>query len=253
MGRNHADLAVTAIAAVLACAAAASGAPAALMVVLGIALFAAPGYLLAQLLLGPDIAGLERVAVVTGLALAVPVLGGLLLYAVGAPLHRAAWLGLLTGVTLAADVVLFLRRRADRAAPFSWRPAGWRLPRWHSAAFAAAVLIAASGLGLARLGVAIQPQPGFTQLWLAPQHRHDHTASLGVTNDQGSATRYRLVLLRNGQVLATWNLALADGQTWQRAVPFTGQYVLAANLYRLPDLTHAYRHVATSSDLAPGP
>jgi hypothetical protein len=252
MGRSHADLAVTAVLAVLACAAAASGAPAAVMIVLGIALLAAPGYLLGQLLLRPDLAGLERVAVVTGLALAVPALGGLLLYAAGAPLHRAAWLGLLAGVTLVADVVLFLRRRAGRAAPFRWQPPGWRLPRWHSAAFAAAVLIAAGGLGLARLGVAIQPQPGFTQLWLAPPDQHHHTASLGVSNDQGSTTRYRLVLLRNGRVRATWNLALADGQTWQRAVLFSGKDALAANLYRLPDLTHAYRHVAADGDRAPG-
>jgi hypothetical protein len=250
MGRSQADVGATALVAVLACGAAADGAPAAAMTVLGILLLAAPGYLLGQLLVGSQTTGVERVAVMAGLALAVPILGGLLLYAARVPLHRPGWLGLLAGVTLAGDIVLFLRRRAGRAAPFSW--SAWHVPRWHAAAFAAAVLIAACGVGLARTGAANQPQPGFTQLWLSPQQQNEHTLSLGVSNDQGGTTSYRLVLLRDGQVSATWNLRLANGRTWQRPVPFTGKYTLTANLYRLPDLTHPYRYVSTGNTTAAG-
>ena len=111
------------------------------------------------------------------------------------------------------------------------------------------MLVAAGGLGLARVGAAVQPQPGFTQLWLDGKN---HTAKLGVTNDQGSTTRYRLVLLRNSHVRDAWNLTLADGQTWQQAVPFSAKDKLAANLYRLPDLTHPYRYVATYSTKVAG-
>ena len=117
MARSQADVAVTAAVAVLACGAAASGAPTAVMIVLGIALFAAPGYLLSQLLLSSRVAGLERVAVATGLALCVPILGGVLLNAAGVPLHRPAWLGLLAGLTLVCDVALFLRRRSAERRP----------------------------------------------------------------------------------------------------------------------------------------
>jgi uncharacterized membrane protein len=267
MGRSQADIAATALVAVLACGAAASGAPAAAMIVLGIMLIAAPGYLLGQLLVGSRTAGLERVVVMTGLALAVPVLGGLLLYAAGVPLHRPGWLGLLAGVTLAADTALFARRRAaaagraDRpttqvqtvpsgsepgelqAAPGEPRSAG-RASRWHVAVFAVAVLVAAAAVGLAVTGAVRQPQPGFTQLWLSPQQQSAHTLSLGVTNNQGRATSYRLVLRRDGRVVGTWNLTLGEGRSWQRTVPFTGKQVLAAGLYRLPDLTHPYRHVS---------
>lgn len=254
MGRSNrvqADVGATALVAALACGAAASGASPAAMTVLGIMLFAAPGYLLGQLLVGPRTTGLERVAVMAGLALAVPILGGLVLYAVGVPLHRPGWLGLLAGVTLAGDVALFLRRRDGRAAPLRWPP-GWRVPPWHAAAFAAAVLVAAGAVGLARTGAARQPQPGFTQLWLSPQQQNGHIVSLGVSNDQGGTTSYRLVLLRNGRVSATWNLTLANGRTWQRSVPFTGKYTLTADLYRRPDLTHRYRYVSTGSTKAAG-
>jgi len=245
MGRSQADVVISAGAAALACGAAAIGVPTAVMVVLGVALFAAPGYLLSQLLTGSRIGGVERVAVATGLALVVPVLGGLLLYAAGVPLHRAGWLGLLAAVTLTCDVALFVRRRIGKAAPFSWRFEQWRMPLPRLAILAAAVLIAASALTLARLGVAVQPQPGFTQLWLAPQRQQAHTVVLGVSNDEGSTTSYRLVVLHNQQISATWNFTLAEGQTWQRPVPFTGTYTLVANLYRLPDLVHPYRYVTT--------
>jgi uncharacterized membrane protein len=261
MGRSQADVAATALVAVLACGAAASGAPPAAMIVLGITLMAAPGYLLGQLLAGSRTSGLERVAVMTGLALAVPVLGGLLLYAAGVPLHRPGWLGLLAGVTLAADTALFARRRAAAAGRAS-RPAtqvptippglaaparpgpAWRASRWHVAVFAVAVLVAAGAVGLAVVGAARQPQPGFTQLWLSPQRPGAHTLSLGVTNDQGRTTSYRLVLRRAGRVIDTWNVTLGGGRTWQRSVPFTGRQTMAAALYRLPDLMHPYRYVS---------
>jgi hypothetical protein len=251
MGRSQADVAATAVVAVLACVAAASGAPTVVMTVLGIALFAAPGYLLSRLLVGSGTTGLERAVVIAGLALAVPVLGGLLLYAVGVPLHRPGWLGLLAGVTLVSDAALYLRRRSGSVAPFSWHPPR-RVPGWPAAAFGAAILVAACAVGLARIGVADQPQPGFTQLWLSPQHQNGHTLSLGVSNDQGSTTSYRLELLGNGHTIATWDLTLANGATWQRAVPFTGTYALVADLYRLPDLTHPYRYVSTGSTQAAG-
>jgi hypothetical protein len=244
MARRQVDVAATAVLAILACDAAVSGAPVAVTAVLGLALLVMPGYLLSQLLLSSRIVGLERAVVATSLGLAVPVLGGLLLNEARVPLHRSSWLGLLAGVTLAADAVLFLRRHAGRVAPFTLRPHWWRIPPWHAAAFAAAVLVASGGLVLARIGAAIQPQPGFTQLWLSARNPNARTASLGVSNDEGSTTRYRLVLLRNDRLSTTWNLTLPDGTTWQQAVPFVGN-VLAANLYRLPDLTHPYRYVTT--------
>ena len=64
MSRRHEDLWVTFTVAVLACAAAALRAPVAVTAVLGLVLFAAPGYLLGQLLAGsgagPGAAGRER-------------------------------------------------------------------------------------------------------------------------------------------------------------------------------------------------
>jgi hypothetical protein len=110
--------------------------------------------------------------------------------------------------------------------------------------FAVAIVVAAAAVGLAATGAARQSQAHFTQLWLSPQRPGAHTLSMGVTNDEGSAASYRLVLRRGGQVIGTWSLTLGDGRTWQRQVPYTGKQVVAAGLYRQPDLTHPYRYVS---------
>jgi hypothetical protein len=99
----------------------------------------------------------------------------------------------------------------------------------------------------------MQHEPAFTQLWLSPRGGSTtaSTASLGITNDEGRTTRYRLILTRHGRASASWNVSLANGQTWQRSIAFSSSYPVSASLYRLPDLTHPYRHVATDEQ-APG-
>ena len=118
---------------------------------------------------------------------------------------------------------------------------------WQTAVCGAALVVAIGAVGLAREATVIQHQAGFTQLWLSARGETVATASLGVRNYQGSTQRYRLILLRQGHISVTWNLTLSNGQTWQRAVSITGNYIKAANLYLLPDLSHPYRHVATAS------
>jgi hypothetical protein len=248
MRRSNADIAVTAAAALISFVAVVVGAPVPVTTVLGIALVAAPGYLWGEVLLGSRVVGLERIGVAAGLALAVPVIGGLALYAAGVPLHRLAWAGLLASVALAGDAVLLIRGRPTPPESLRRSRGPKHVSAWHAAAFGAAVVIAVGAVTVARVGTAMQRYPGFTQLWLSPRHGDSRTAYLGVSNHQGELSRYRLVLLRNGHLSGTWNLTLSDGQTWQRTVTFTGKYSIAADLYRLPDLTHPYRYVAADGD-----
>jgi hypothetical protein len=250
MRGSQADVVATAAVAVLAIDTAVAPSPVWATAVIGFALFVSCGYLLGQVLFGTRISGLERVVVCGGLALAVPVLGGLVLYFAGVLLDRPAWLGLMIGVTLICDLVLYLRRRAGSAEPFQMPHVTGPGSPWHVVAFGIAVLLAVSALALAERGVAHQSEPKYTQLWLSPERDDASVGSLGVTNDQGAATQYRLVLLRRGKVSDTWNFTLADGQTWSRTVALTSKYTITANLYRLPDLTQPYRDV--NNGTAPG-
>jgi len=242
--RNHYDIAVAEVIALLGCVAFFVQLPNPVMVVLGLGLFAAPGYVWSEVFLGPRVRGLELVAVATGVALLVPVFGGLGLYAAGIPLHRTAWIGLLSVVTLlGAAVVVITRRRARE--PDDPRSRAAR-PRWSprtAVAFGAAVMIAAAAVGLAVASAEAQKYPGYTELWMTPVRTDQNAAILGVTNEQGGATRYRLVLRRKGRVSATWNLSLANGQTWRRTISFTSKYLIDADLYRLPDMSRPFREV----------
>jgi LPXTG-motif cell wall-anchored protein len=244
MRRRNKDIWGTLAVAALACAPAAAHVPVAVTAVLGLALFASPGYLLEQVLPGPERGGLERLAVCAGLALCVPVIGGLVLYLAGLRLDRASWLGLLAGVTLLAGLLLFLRRRRDTGpVPPSAR---W-LPRpAPCVAFGVAVLMAAGAVALARAGATVQYHPGFTQLWLAHPDSDAATVNLGVSNDEGATTRYQLVLLRHGHVADRWNLTLRNGQVWRRSPRYSEN--IAAHLYRLPGPDRVYREVGIGRD-----
>jgi hypothetical protein len=140
-------------------------------------------------------------------------------------------------------MALLLRRQNDLAADFGWQKEVKRPSARHAAAFGAAVVVAVGALRLARAGAAIQHYPGFTQLWLVDQGRNPATANLGFGNHEGRTMRYRLILLRSGHRIARWGLTLANGQTWRQSPVFSGRYTIEANLYRLPDLSHPYRHV----------
>ncbi|MEP7022247.1 MAG: hypothetical protein ABJB47_00205 [Actinomycetota bacterium] len=251
MRRDHLDLDVTGAVAVLACAAVVVGAPVPVTAVFGIALFAAPGYLLSQLLLGSALPALERAIAAAALAFCVPVLGGLLLYAAGIPLHRTAWLGLLAGLTLAGDVALLMRRRVSGPVAAVRRRPGRPVAARHAGAFGAAVLIVIGALAVARVGADKQPSPRFTQLWLVHRDADAPTASLGVGNHEGRTTQYRVVLLRNGRAAARWTFSLANGRSWHKSPGVTGSPAITVNLFRLPDGTTPYRHVSLSGDRTP--
>ena len=237
MSRRSTDLWVTFMVAVLACAAAAVRAPVAVTAGLGLVLFAATGYLLGQLLVRSGRTALERLAVSAGLALCVPVIGGLLLYVARLPLNRASWLGLLAGVTVVADVLLLVRRHRNRKAPA--RPgraperARWRLQPGPAAAFALAVLIAAGAVALAREGTSVQRYPGFT------------------ANKEGATTGYHLVLLHHGVPLGNpRKLTLRNGQVWRLSLRSTTD--VTAHLYRLPSFKRIYREVSIGAGRSPG-
>jgi hypothetical protein len=248
---NISDIAIAEAIAILGCVAFFVHLPEPVMIVLGLGLFAAPGYVWSEVFLSPQQRGLERVAVATGLALMVPVFGGLGLYAARMPLNHTAWVGLLSMVTLAGTVVALIRRWRQHD-PSPRRPRRRRRSAWHGVAFGAAVVIAAGAVGLAVVSAEAQKNPGYTQLWLTPLPGQPSRASLGVDNEQGGTAQYRLVLLRKGRVSATWALTLANGQTWQRTISYTTSSAMAADLY-LPGLQDPYRQVDNGAPPPPKP
>jgi len=253
MRHRQVAVAITAVVAVSSCVTVFVGVPILLKNVLGIGLLAAPGYIWAEILLNYHVDWLQRAAVAVGLALALPVLGGLALHAAGVALHRSAWIGLLAALVLTGDTILLARRRAVRPVPQARRPEAPRVSVHRALALGIAAAVAIGALGLARAGAVGQQYHGFTQLWLTTRAPKASTVSLGVSNHEGKTVRYRLQVLKARHLVATWNLTLANGGTWRRTISSVGNQVVSVNLYKPPGSTHPYRHVATGNYGASGP
>lgn len=262
------------------------GAPALVSVAAGAALtLAIPGYALSRALF---IHGLldrtERVALAIGLSLCIVILGGFVLNALPDGLSRNSWALYLTSVSLVACAIATVRRGAfallrhgqieagspaapaqDVVAPQAGlaatgdRPSGRAagLPKVHVAMLGLAGVFVAGAFLVAQLGVAGQPRPGFTDLWLLPD---SDGVTVGIDNHEGAAASYRVVLSVDGRDVHTWASAVVeDGGSWQAhyalpAKPATHTDVDAA-LYRPADTTpYRQAHLTVGSEsIAPFP
>jgi hypothetical protein len=171
----------------------------------------------------------DRMMWAVGLALAVAVLTGLVINLVTG-LTRLSWAVALAIVLVAcACAGLVIRRRGeDEVAPAPVPRGGFRLSPVTAGFLLLAGALAGAAVWLAAASANWQHSPGFAQLWLVPAD--GATATLGVRDNYPGSQTLRLVLRSGGKTLGTWDLALTDGETWQRAVPQPAGGTLTATL-----------------------
>jgi len=199
-----------------------------------------PGHLLLRALdTTPERDLVDHVMFAIGTSLALAVLVGLALnwspWGLALPSQALA----LGGIALVSGVVAWRRDPAPLALP--------TLPPWWRVALSLALVAALCGgaLAVARAGAAAQPQPGFTQAWLAPVAQAHHMVQLGLTNHEGSSHRYRLVLSDRHHTTTTWsNLPLADKETWQVIFSVAPGAELTVEVYLDNQTALPYRHVS---------
>lgn len=241
------DLLAAAALAVAAVVAVLSGAPVAVSSVLGIPLvLVAPGYVWTDVLFGSSLRPAMRAALSVGLALATTALGGIVLHVVGVRLDRSSWLALLAGTTLVGAVVAAtLRARAGETRPAAGsrerRPLG-RASLLQGVGFGLAAVIAATAVGVAVHSASAQVQPPFTQLSLS-RRGGPGTAQIDLGNHEGGTQLYRVVVHADGVPSSVWTVPLADGATWQRAVPTRSGQRLVVDVYRAGASGPPYRSV----------
>jgi uncharacterized membrane protein len=270
MYRRNLDILLAAATALAGGAAFAAHLPGAVQIVLGVALYFAPGYLWSEAILSHRLDPTERLLTTGGLSLILPILGGFLFYALHIPLFRADWVGLLVVLTLLGVVAVAVQRlrevppdpRMDPRDPRAQRdPRGQRgngrqqparnsgLSALNALVWGVAGVVALGAVAFSVKNAEAQKYSGYTMLWLTglpaghPANVVPTQASLGVTNHQGVAEQYQLKFLEKGKVTATWTFTLSDGQSWVRTVAYTANNAEAANLYLLPNVKTPYRQV----------
>ncbi|HEX3712313.1 MAG TPA: DUF1616 domain-containing protein [Trebonia sp.] len=238
--------------------------PGPIQVILGIALFFAPGYLWSEAILTQRLTGLERVLTSAGISLILPIIGGFLFYGLRIPLFRSAWVGLLVVLTLAGVVAVAIQRLREDPADARPVPAARNgqpgkkagLPLVHLLVYAAAGVIALGTVAFSVRSADTQKFPGKSAIGMAavltdppaanpiptaPGQKFSvpTQANLTVTNNEGIAEQYEVKLLRKGKktTTTTYNFTLANGQSWHTVIAYTvaQNSTIRANLYLLPD------------------
>jgi hypothetical protein len=199
---------------------------------------------------------LERLVLAPALSLALLVLGGLLLNALGLHLTTGTWSGLIVVATVVLAAVGYLRwRRGSPDVPEA--PAGGARPavagrtvRWLAPLAVAVALLG----GAAWIGVhsaTTQDQEAFTALSVVPDDDPDPSdqvrpVTLAVDSREGDVTRYTLKV--HADAGADWQFALNlhPGEVWKHdlEVPITGR--VTADLFKGDDDTTPYRTVFVS-------
>lgn len=221
--------------------------------------FFVPGYMLIEILAHKrGLSVIYRLTLSLGLSLALDILGGFLLNMLPIGLRTQSWVVLLSCLTLVfALTLVYLRKdsvqvvvQADRRylsyAPRSMIRFSLRATTVLSLAFALVVL----SLFYATRGVAEQPHPSFTQLWLLPpsQEGKNCTVRIGIRSFENASVHYHAIMIVNSVQTTSWPaIALAPDELWERSVvvPYTPakSVLVELRLYRDDKPTSVYRKV----------
>jgi uncharacterized membrane protein len=179
----------------------------------------APGYAIGAALFRPGELPREyRVVLSVALSISAFALGGLLVQLV-LPLNRLVLACLLALITIGASRVAFHRRQT---APLNWaEPPPLRLATVNPmavVAVAGAIAVAVWAIETATRGAHDQlDESHFTSVWIVPptQAGTPGAMRIGVSNQEGRASAYRLQVSRGADVLQRWRFQLDADQQWQ--------------------------------------
>ena len=211
-----------------------------------------PGYTLVSALFPAlVISTVERILLSMGSSIALTILLGLAMAALGIALEPLTWAAGLALITLIGAAVAWTRRaRRGLSGP---SPVISRMPRAGIVMLGLAALITADVLLGSRLIAGQQQAPAPAQLWMVPISGKPNDAVLGVRAGE-DAEDYRVVISSAGEPIYEFDVPLGPGEVWERNVNFapdlrTGPIV--ARLYEGSDPAEI-RYVVLQPQEQPG-
>jgi uncharacterized membrane protein len=209
-----------------------------------------PGRAMSTLLVPRGLTTAERLAVDLAASFSLTIATGLVLGIAGVPLGRPAWAISLAAVTVAFAILSAIRPALPWLAPAPApaagvvRGTGIRTTPFDLVLIGLAAVLVVAAFGVARLGAAAQPRDGFTEAWLVPAS--SAAVTVGLRNEEGRPTTYRLVLSAPGVKDTEWSgVGLAPGEQWEErvALPAARQPGAALTVYRSDAPDEVYRQV----------
>lgn len=207
-----------------------------------------PGRAMSTLLVPRGLSTAERLAVDLAASLSLTIATGLVLGIAGVPLGRPAWAISLAAVTVAFAILSAIRPSvpwlARAPAEGVGHGAAVRTTPFDLLLIGLAAMLVVAAFGVARLGAAAQPRDPFTEAWLVPAS--SDALTVGIRNEEGRSTTYRLVLSVPGAKDTVWSeVGLAAGEQWVKevGVPAGRQPGAALTVYRSDAPDEVYRQV----------
>lgn len=205
-----------------------------------------PGYAITRAVRLRDAGLPAHLLLALGMSMAITGLSGFVLNWTPWGLQAHSWAVLLSGITVVAAIIALIRRDPRAISPATPRPQRmWRAPQTALLVMALCVVVAAGTVSY--LGATHQPRKGFTQLWMVPERNVGPNAlRLGVRSEEMNATRYRLDVRIEGQVVQEFSVpALQPDAQWQTIVVLPdGAQAVDADLYKADEPDQVYRHTA---------
>jgi hypothetical protein len=185
--------------------------------------------------------GIEAWVLSVGLSLALAVICGLALNAIGA-LDQRGWALSLAGISAGAAALA----RPPAATAGTARAGGLRWRSLDAAMFGLAALLAVAAAAEARRAATAPGQFTYTEFWLVPEAAGEGSAmTIGIRNVERVAATYEVDILEDGRLVGRWPpLDLAPGATFtaslgrSRATP---RRRVEARLYRDGNRETIYR------------
>jgi hypothetical protein len=238
---------------------------------------ALPGYTLtAAIFPGRRLDLPERLALAVGLSLATAVLGGLALGGTPWGITTVGWVALMTGVTLIAGLVAWVRRSRQPPTGALPKPIDLRATSRAVWLIGLAALVVVGAVAIARTPQSPQGFQGYTLLWLVPEAQLQTSspgedssnyatppagepwgisgggnlrAQLGVGSRELAPMSYHLRVVAGGRVLYDWPaIELAPSQDWERTIDLPSAAstpgAVEALLYRNDNPGSVYRRTA---------
>ena len=241
--------------------------------------FFIPGYTAIEILAHKrGLSASHRFTFSLGLSIAIDILGGFLLNVLPMGLRTQSWVVMLSCLALIFTlIILYLRKdnphtsaqRGYRSIPpvgsqedprggTSSGPQGDRKAFPYisqvgisaGVAFGLAAVLVVLSLFYATRGVAEQPRPGFTQLWMLPatQTGQHCTVQVGIHSFENASVSYHALMTVNNTQTMSWSaLVLTSDTVWERSVAITAtsakNVFVEVRLYRDDKPAVVYREV----------
>ncbi len=223
--------------------------------------FFIPGYMVIEVLAYNRVLSVSHRATFSlGLSLAIDILSGFLLNAFPMGLRTQSWVVMLSCLTLVFALIILYLRKDDVQVSKRVTPVGSQRDRnglsyvsqvgRTGVAFGLAAVLVVLSFFYATKGIAEQPRPGFTQLWMVPstQRAQSCIVQVGMHSFENTSVKYHVLMTVNNTQTMSWSaLVLAPDAVWEQSVAIppmsTKNVLIEVRLYRDDKPATVYREV----------